>query len=315
MRIEQLEYVAAVTRCGSLRRASEQLHVSQPALSEAISRLERELGVTLLDRQRSGARISSAGRQLLQGMGDVLDAVERLRAAAHGQATTARTIRLGTVNAATATVLLPAIRDLQEAHPTAGVEVRNVQQDAITTGLGEGTLDLGLVNLLDGDDPSPDVVATPLLRGRPVVVLPCGHRLAEQDEVEVEQLRREPFVAMRAGYLMHRFAHRLFGPDPAAGWHTADGAEMGKLMVAEGLGLTLLPDYSVAGDPLERSGLLTTRPIAGDRTRLTLVVEHTRRGRPPAVVRDLEAALVARAAAAARPPEDLNLAGSPGRTR
>jgi len=303
VRIEQLEYVAAVTRFGSLRRASEHLHLSQPALSEAISRLERELGVTLLDRYRSGARISRAGRELLQGMGDVLDAVERLRAAAHGQATTARTIRLGTVNAATATVLLPAIRDLRRSHPAAGVEVRNVQQDTIATGLAEGSLDLGLVNLLDGDDPPPEVIATPLLRGRPVVVMPAGHRLSSGDAVTVEQLREEPFVAMRAGYLMHRFAHRLFGAEAPAGWHTADGAEMGKLMVAQGLGLTLLPDYSVAGDPLERAGLLTSRPVAGDRTRLTLVVEHARRGQPPGVVRDLVAALLTHAGGVADEPE------------
>src|SRR6186713_1933819 len=65
VRIEQLEYVAAVTQHGSLRRASEQLHISQPALSEAIAKLERELGVTLLDRRRSGARISREGTELL----------------------------------------------------------------------------------------------------------------------------------------------------------------------------------------------------------------------------------------------------------
>jgi hypothetical protein len=54
MRIEQDEYVAAASRHESLRRPSAQLHVSQPALSEAISKLERELGVTLIDRHRSG---------------------------------------------------------------------------------------------------------------------------------------------------------------------------------------------------------------------------------------------------------------------
>lgn len=43
MRIEQLEYIAAVVQHGSLRRASDQLHISQPALSEAVSKLEREL--------------------------------------------------------------------------------------------------------------------------------------------------------------------------------------------------------------------------------------------------------------------------------
>lgn len=295
MRIEQLEYIAAVTRCGSLRRASEQLHVSQPAISEAIHKLEKELGVTLLDRHRSGARISRAGRELLQGMTDVLDSVDRLKSAAHGHRATARTIRLGTVNAATSTVLLPAVRALQRAHPTAAVEVRNVQQGEITTGLAEGSMDLGLVNLLDGDDPPPDVVATRLLHGRPVVVMPADHPLTEYDEVELDDLRAEPFVAMRAGYLMHRFAHRLFGPEPPTSWHTTDGAEMGKVMVAEGLGVAVLPDYSVRGDPLERAGLITSRPVAGDDTHLTLVAEHSRRGQPLAVVRALLAELVAQA--------------------
>jgi DNA-binding transcriptional LysR family regulator len=78
VRIEQLEYFAAVTQHGSLRRASERLHISQPALSEAISKLERELGVTLLDRRRSGAHISQEGRQLLQHVEGVLEAVDQL---------------------------------------------------------------------------------------------------------------------------------------------------------------------------------------------------------------------------------------------
>ena len=48
--------------------------------------------------------------------------------------------------------------------------------------------------------------------------------------------------------------------------YSTDGAEMGKLMVAEGLGLTVLPDFFVIGDPLERRGVITWRPIEADRT-------------------------------------------------
>ena len=101
MRIEQLEYLAAVTQHGSLRRASDRLHLSQPALSEAITKLERELRVTLLDRRRSGARISREGRDLLPYMTEVLTAVDRLRSAAGEQCNDRRMIRLGTVHAAT----------------------------------------------------------------------------------------------------------------------------------------------------------------------------------------------------------------------
>ncbi|MEU0557760.1 LysR family transcriptional regulator [Dactylosporangium sp. NPDC006015] len=285
MRIEQLTYLAAVTRHGSLRRAGEELHVSQPALSEAIRKLEQELGVRLLDRRRSGARISAAGQELLQPIVDVLEAVDRLKAAAGNQRTSRRLLRIGTVNAGTAALVLPAVRAFQAADSAAVVEVRNLQQDEIHVSLAEGTLDLGLVNLLDGDDVPPDLEATPLLTGRPAAVLPAGHPLAAGAEVTVDDLRSERFVAMRAGYLMHRFAHRLFGADLPARWHSTDGAEMGKMMVAEGIGLTVLPDYSVHGDPLERAGLIVTRPLRGDTTVVTMAALHRRQPRvPPAIV-------------------------------
>jgi DNA-binding transcriptional LysR family regulator len=81
---------------------------------------------------------------------------------------------------------------------------------------------------------------------------------------------------------------------PAASY-TTDGAELGKMMVAEGLGITVLPDFSVAGDPLERAGLITHRPLAEDATAVTLVLLQRRQQHVPRPVRDLEAALVARA--------------------
>ncbi|BCJ47557.1 LysR family transcriptional regulator [Actinoplanes ianthinogenes] len=287
MRLEQLEYLVAVSKHGSLRRASEHLHISQPALSEAIVKLERELGVTLLDRRRSGAQISHAGRDLLQPMGEVLDAVARLRAAAGDQLASRRLLRVGTVNAGTATLLLPALRAFQTQHPSSLVEVCNLQQDDIYRRVTEGTLEVGLVNLLDGDDVPPELDHTTLTTGRPVAVIPAGHPLADRGEVSADDLRGEHFVAMRAGYLMHRFAHRLFGDDLPLEWYAADGAEMGKIMVAQGIGITLLPDYSVTGDPLERAGLLVARPLTGDRTSVTMVAVRRRQSRVPAVVQDM----------------------------
>lgn len=295
MRIEQLEYLAAVTQHGSLRRASERLHLSQPALSEALTKLERELRVTLLDRRRSGSRISREGRELLPYMVEVLAAVDRLRSAAGDQRADSRLIRLGTVHAATSTLLVPAVRAFQERHPATTVEVLTLQQAQIDEALSEGTLDLGLVNVLAGDDRPSDLVGTDLVRGRPVAVLPAGHALTGRPVVTVEELRRERFVLMRAGYVMHRFVHRAFDGALPASCHHTDGAEMGKALVAEGLGVTVLPDYSVVGDPLHRAGLLETRPIADDRTVVTLVLRERRSAQQPLPVRELQAALVARA--------------------
>src|SRR3954462_10539630 len=289
MRLEQLHFIVAVIEYGSLRRASEHLHISQPALGESLTKLEKELGVTLLDRRRSGARVRGAGRELLQNIVEVLDAADRLREAAGDQLTAARLVRVGTVNAGTSTLLLPAVQAFRHRFPGVSVEVRNLQQNEIHRDLLDGALDLGLVNLLSGDDISPELSGIDLLHGTPVAVLRHDHPLVEQDEVTVGDLRGGRVDAMRSGYLMYRFAHRLFGADLPADWNSTDGAEMGKVMVADGLGVTVLPDYSVQGDPLERAGLITTRPIAGDRTVVRLSLQRRRQRRVPEAVPGLVA--------------------------
>ncbi|GAB2842583.1 LysR family transcriptional regulator [Actinocorallia aurea] len=286
MRIEQLEYLAAVTRLGSLRRAAQELHVSQPALSETIRNLERELSVTLLDRKRSGASISGDGRELLPYITGVLEAVDRLNRAAHQQHQSNRMVRLGTVNAATVSLLAPAVRAFRAAHPETRVEVMPAQQADIHRSLLEGALDLGLVNVLEGDDPPHDLDSTLLLRGKVVACVRADSPLASLDALTTDDLLTEPLIVMRAGYLMHRYVHRLYdGRVPFA--YSTDGAEMGKLMVAEGMGVTLLPDYSVIGDPLERLGAITTRPLALPPTEVRLLLQGRPSPRLPSAVRDL----------------------------
>jgi DNA-binding transcriptional LysR family regulator len=299
VRIEQLEYLEAVTRLGSLRRAAEALHVSQPALSETIRNLERELGVALLERRRSGARISDEGRELLPHITGVLEAVDRLRRAADEQLQISRAVRIGTVHAATVPLLFPVVEQFRAAHPATRVEVVGTQQDDIHRALLEGRLDMGLVNYLSGDDLPPDLDAVELLRGRPVVCLRPDHRLAGRAAVEVAELLDQPFVAMRPGYVMHRLVHRLLGARAPEFGCTTDGAEMGKLMVAEGLGVTVLPDYSVRGDPLERAGAITLRPLAGVDDRVLLMLLRRRSVSVPRAIRDLHRAFVARATALA----------------
>jgi DNA-binding transcriptional LysR family regulator len=72
---------------------------------------------------------------------------------------------------------------------------------------------------------------------------------------------------------------------------------MGKLMVAEGLGLTVLPDFSVIGDPLEQRGVIVWRPIAEDRTQVHLVIQRVRSLPGTQAVQDLHRIFVERAGA------------------
>ncbi|MFN8074343.1 MAG: LysR family transcriptional regulator [Kineosporiaceae bacterium] len=279
MRIEQLEYLRAVTRLGSLRRAADELHLSQPALSETIRNLERELGVALLERHRSGATISDDGRELLPHISEVLDAVDKLRRAADASHRGARSLRLGTAHAATVPLLVHALRAFGEEHPETTVEVISAQQRQIHQGLRDGSLDLGLVNYLATDDPPTDLESVVVRRGRAVACLHPASPLCALPVIGPLDLLTEPLVVMRQGYLMHRYVHRFVGDVAPGGLPVAavaDGAEMGKLMVAEGLGATLLPDFSVIDDPLHREGLIVARPLAPRGGQVLMVLQRTR---------------------------------------
>ena len=295
MRVEQLEYVAAIARLGSFRRAAEELHISQPALSATVRNLERELGVSILERGRSGAQVSDEGRELLPRILEVIDAVDRLRETADDQHRSSRVIRVATVNAGTVPVLTPTVARFRELHPDTRVELVGAQEAEIHSGLLEGRFDLGLITSLTGDDPHPELETVTLVRGSPVVCIRTDSPLAQLTAVSVSRLLAEPMVLMRSGYLMHRYVHRLLrGQDPAV-YYTADGGEMGKLMVAEGLGVTVLPDFSITGDPLVRAGVITWRPLADDTTEVRLVLQRRRSAVHPVATRDLQRLFIERA--------------------
>lgn len=295
MRTEQLEYVAAIARLGSFRSAAEELHISQPALSATVRNLERELGVDLLDRHRSGTRVSEEGRELLPHIVNVLDAVDVLRRAADDHHHTSRMVRVGTVNAGTVPLLTPTIRAFRETHPETQVEIVGAQEAQIHRALREGSFDLGLLTYLVDDDMPPELETTRLLTGRAVVCVRTDSPLARLDAVDMNELLSVPLIVMRAGYLMHRLLHRLLGGQTPSVSYSTDGAEMGKLMVAEGLGATVLPDFSVIDDPLQRGGEITWRPLRDDATEVWLVVQRPRSGSHPRAARNLHQMFVERA--------------------
>jgi DNA-binding transcriptional LysR family regulator len=222
----------------------------------------------------------------------VIEAARRLRSAADEQHESSRALRLGTVSAATSPLLTATIRAFRDTHPTTQIDVVLLQQQRLHSALLDGGLDLGLVNYLDGDEITPELHTVELLRGHPVVCIPGDSPLAEHASVSTAELLGQPLISMRAGYAMHRYINRLLAGEKPSFSYSADGAEMGKLMVAAGLGVTVLPSYSVFGDPLEERGAIAARKIADDDTGVRLMVQRRRSGSPTRATRDLHALFV-----------------------
>lgn len=294
MRIEQLEYIATVARLGSFSWAAQELHVSQPALSETVRKLEVELGVTILNRGRTGVTLTAEGREVLPHILEAIESVDRLRLTADDQHHNRRVVRLGTTAAATAPMLTPTIREFSERHQSTQIEIVTDRHRRLREDLLDSNLDLALVNLLVGDDPPPDLESVELLRGRPIACLRSDSPLAKLTTIGPDELGTQPLIAMRSGYLMHRYLHRLLDGRPVHFAYAADGADMGKLMVAQGLGVAVLPDYSVIGDPIEQSGAIVMREL-DDETEVAMMLQRRPVKSTSGAAHDLHAMFLARA--------------------
>jgi DNA-binding transcriptional LysR family regulator len=187
-----MEYFAEVAELLNFGRAAERLHVGQPAVSQQIRRLERELGQDLFDRSSRAVRLTEAGQRLLPEARAVLAAVERARTAVDGE-TASGQLRLGTSTGLGERLeqVLDAMRRLA---PSVHVELVNASTRARLERVRAGQLDATFVR---GASVVTGLELIPVWQDQLVAALPARHDLAAQDEVAVEQLRDLPLKIAR----------------------------------------------------------------------------------------------------------------------
>jgi DNA-binding transcriptional LysR family regulator len=190
MELRQLRYFVTLAEELHFGRAAAREHIVQSALSQQLQRLERELGVLLLDRTTHHVELTPAGRALLIEARQILAQVDRASLAARRAATSAPSLRVGVVDASYDS--MPRIlREVQERFPE--LEVHQVEAGVPEQFrlLGDGRLDVGIGRA----SLAPPEVASELFRLDPLgVLVPENHRLAASPEVPVATLAAEPLL-------------------------------------------------------------------------------------------------------------------------
>jgi len=171
--LRQLEYLTALARERHFGRAAQACHVSQPALSAAIRKLERELGVALVNRQQRYDDLTPEGRALLPWAQQALASLDGLTA----EATRLRdsltgTLRLGVIPTALSAASL-ITGPLLKRHPDVRVEVRSLSSIEIGRQLADHELDAG-VTYLD-NEPLGAIIATPIYDERYLFLTQSEH--------------------------------------------------------------------------------------------------------------------------------------------
>lgn len=192
MELRQLEYFAEVAELLNFGRAAERLHVGQPAVSQQIRRLERELGQPLFDRSSRTVRLTEAGQRLLPEARAVLAAVERARAAVDSTPASGH-LRLGT-SMGLGERLEQVLDALRRLAPGTTVELVNASTRARLERVRAGQLDATFVR---GTTVVAGLELIPVWQDQLLVALPARHELAGEETVAVEQLRELPLRIAR----------------------------------------------------------------------------------------------------------------------
>ena len=242
MRVELLRSLVAVLRAGSMRRAAADLFVTQPALTQRLGLLERELGVVLLLRSRAGVLASPTAERLMDRIQALIAAEDALlREAKEVRESMPLKIRIGAVGTAMRLLIPTTIVPFQKANPHIDIELmEELPSFDLLRGLRERTLDVAIIATFSDEDPPSDLVCESILRLPIRVGIPEGHPLLQLRSVAARDLLRHRLILPSSGLLMHTAALRLFAgrqPDIV----TTDTVGNVRTMIAGGAGVGLLP--------------------------------------------------------------------------
>jgi DNA-binding transcriptional LysR family regulator len=260
--LQQLVYLREVARRGSMSAAAEALHVSQPALSQALAELGRRLNVPLFERVGRGRRLTEAGVEVLRyaeetlaGAETLAQRLERLRSGAGG------TLRVGMIDAASLYVLPHVLTTFRAAHPDVELKLVVDASEALLDRLRAFELDLAFVV---GPVDEADVSSTAVLREPLHVYAPAD------DTTDVSAAR---WVLYPEGSRTRRIIDAAFaraGIVPTVALESGNPAVL-RQMVALGLGWSVLPpaiaEPTTTQAVVRRGALLVERSLHATRRR------------------------------------------------
>ncbi|MDT0452727.1 LysR family transcriptional regulator [Streptomyces hesseae] len=246
LNLERLRTLHAVARHGSVSGAAEGLHVTTSAVSQQLSKLEREAGQRLLAKCGRGVRLTDAGRLLAEHAGRILSQVELAQADLEAQRGHAvGELRLGAFPTAARGLFPAALAALRADHPQLRARLVEMEQEDAVEGTVRGDIDLAVVlDWYNKPLPVPDeLVRTPVLDDPVDVAVPAGHPLADRADVSLADFAEDEWIAWPKGEFCHDWllsTLRGQGIEPRIA-HMAEEHATQLALVAAGLGIAVAP--------------------------------------------------------------------------
>ncbi|RDV04626.1 LysR family transcriptional regulator [Undibacter mobilis] len=275
--LRQFQIVAAAAEAATFSAAAAKLGITQPALSEAIRRLERELGVTLFERTTRSLRITDEGRRIAGIARDVMQDVERAMQRIAENALKGR-VAIAALPSIACSALPAALAEFSRTYPDVVVSLHDVQHERAMTMLQDGEVDIA-VTLKPA--PSSDLSFEGVTFDTAHLVCRRDHPLARRRKVGWRDLAGHAFIGLTRISSVRRLTDAAFMHDDIVLTPRYDVEQVPSAvaLVEAGLGVTALPSLTFA---MFKGRSLVVRPLGDPVMRRHVgFVTRTSRTLPP----------------------------------
>jgi len=268
MELYQLRSFIAVAETGNFTRAAAQLHITQPALSQQVINLEKELEHKLLHRLGRRAVLTDAGKTFIERARRILleadNATKEIRDNPHAESR----ITVGAIPSVAPYILPALIAQARIEHPHLQIQAREDFRSDLVQGVLDGSLDLAVVAT---PVQAPALAVEPLLREPLLLAVGREHRFRQKRRIRAADLAEETFVMLGSASSLTEQVRQFCGDhqfEPRIGYRCAQLATV-KSLVALGAGIAILPRIARSS---KDDGLLEYLRLADTKPERELVI-------------------------------------------
>ena len=247
MELNNLQTFVAVAETGSFSQTSEQLFLTQPAISKRIAALEEELGTNLFDRIGRTVNLTEAGQALLPRARSILLEVEdSRRAISNLSGTISGKLSIGTSHHIGLHRLPPVLRQFNNDYPEVELDIHFMDSEEACRAVEHGDLEIGIVTL--PLRPSPILHTKEIWPDPLSIVVGKAHPLAKRKQITMDILSQHTAILPATGTYTREVLERAIE-------HSNSKLKVGlatnyletiKMMVSVGLGWSVLPDTMIS---------------------------------------------------------------------
>ncbi len=255
MTLNELKYIVAVARARHFGRAAEACFISQPTLSVAVKKLERELGVELFERRQGEVTPTPVGEQVIAQAQRVLEEAGRIQEIVQqGRDPLAAPLRVGAIYTIGPYLFPPLVATLAEMAPQMPLIIEENYTHVLAERLKRGEVDAIIISLPFEEQ---GVLTLPLYEEPFVALVPSSHPLNEQERVAINELAKENVLLLGSGHCFRDqvlevcpecLRKRSTGESGPLADFEGSSLETIRYMVASGMGVTILPCTAAGAD-------------------------------------------------------------------